>query len=517
MEGNIMMYYFIKKFSTAKIMLLILALVFAVTTNQIYIGNAHAINIVNSTSTNLASRTGIVGKFAGGIVEGVSVVGSKLVSAGDIVLTKLNATDSRITTAMNASTTGLVGTMGKVVGFGSRIVLGAAKVALKIPTLAVKAGIYLTAVSSVGTVKLLGSSLGSLQTVSSNTSGNLTTLNTKLTHLYDYTKNLTNNGAPTTNGASTTNLYQYMENVDDTIRYTGTLQQNLTTSQGVVNNIYTGAKSTMNSFSITTKLAGLSLVEIGAKLAYSTASLVAGSAGETSLALAKTIQNLENTKTNLKLLKEMNKTGVINPYVYQQYILLSQQQTTQSQTFLDKVNKSITDSFLKTLTNINLSRNYINQNSSTITNQMNQYSNGANLYQKQISYSALSQYNNGLSNLNNSYSTTGRLQTDFNQATAERTIEASQSSAASLNEGALAERKPNTGIAESNNTAAQTPEAKKANEKYLAAYNKYISILNKDSESGDSQSLDASAALEEYKTAYTEYEAIVNKTSSSNK
>ncbi len=218
---------------------------------------------------------------------------------------------------------------------------------------------------------------------------------------------------------------------------------------------------------------------------------------------------MEYTKANLRLIKEMNKQGIINPYLYQQYLTQSQQAINQSQNLFGTANQNINNSYLNTLSNINQTRNYITTNNTSLTNQMNQY--GNSLYTQNLSYDTLNQYNNNFSNLNNTYTqvngTFGNAQPSNLQTTS--TVTSTLSNLFNFNEGATAERKPNEGSAASVETRDQSPEVRKAYENYMAAYNKYIDLLAKDSEDG--QAADVSSALEEYKKAYTEYETLSNK------
>jgi len=458
---------------------------------------------------------GALARFFGGIVDGVTFVGGKVVYAGEKAITGLNNVNGRIAMGMAASTTGLVGAIGKVLGFGARVVIGAAKVAITIPVLATKAGIYLTTVSCVGTVRLLGSGLNALKNITGNSTSGLNQLNYNVSNLSNQTLAFGTNPQNTNYYTNNSNLpanynnQQFGNQLNNTLLYTNQLQQNMTTSQGVVNTIQQGAQKTMTNFKINTKIAGITLLELGTKLVYKTASLLSGSASSVSLALGQSIQNMEYTKANLRLIKEMNKQGIINPYLYQQYLTQSQQAINQSQNLFGTANQNINNSYLNTLSNINQTRNYITTNNTSLTNQMNQY--GNSLYTQNLSYDTLNQYNNNFSNLNNTYTqvngTFGNAQPSNLQTTS--TVTSTLSNLFNFNEGATAERKPNEGSAASVETRDQSPEVRKAYENYMAAYNKYIDLLAKDSEDG--QAADVSSALEEYKKAYTEYETLSNK------
>ncbi|HNY11028.1 MAG TPA: hypothetical protein PKK26_05500, partial [Candidatus Wallbacteria bacterium] len=56
----------------------------------------------------------------------------------------------------------------------------------------------------------------------------------------------------------------------------------------------------------------------------------------------------------------------------------------------------------------------------------------------------------------------------------------------------------------------ENAEVKKAQEKYTAAYDKYIKALNS---SADAKSEDINSALEEYKNAYGEYQKLAESAS----
>lgn len=499
-------------------------------------GSANYNNYYNTTTGNNYYNTqmgqtaqklggGALARFFGGIVDGVTFVGGKVVYAGEKAITGLNNVNGRIAMGMAASTTGLVGAIGKVLGFGARVVIGAAKVAVTIPVLATKAGIYLTTVSCVGTVRLLGSGLNALKNITGNSTNGLNQLNYNVSNLSNQTLAFGTNPQNTNYYTNNSNLpanynnQQFGNQLNNTLLYTNQLQQNMTTNQGVVNTIQQGAQKTMTNFKINTKIAGITLLELGTKLVYKTASLLSGSASSVSLALGQSIQNMEYTKANLRLIKEMNKQGIINPYLYQQYLTQSQQAINQSQNLFGTANQNINNSYLNTLSNINQTRNYITTNSTDLTNQMNQY--GNSLYTQNLPYNTLNQYNTNFSNLNNTYTqvngTFGNPQPSNSQTTSTVTSTLSNlfnlnegaSAERKPNEGATAERKPNEGAAASVETRDQSPEVRKAYENYMAAYNKYIDLLAKDSEDG--KAADASSALEEYKKAYTEYETLSNK------
>jgi len=491
--------------------------------NNYYNNNAN--NYYNTTGNNYYNAQmgqtaqklggGALARFFGGIVDGVTFVGGKVVYAGEKAITGLNNVNGRIAMGMAASTTGLVGAIGKALGFGARVVIGAAKVAVTIPVLAAKAGIYLTTVSCVGTVRLLGSGLNALKNITGNSTSGLNQLNYNVSSLSNQTLAFganpqnTNYYTYNSNLPANFNNQQFGNQLNNTLLYTNQLQQNMTTSQGVVNTIQLGAQKTMSNFKINTKIAGITLLELGAKLVYKTASLLSGSASSVSLALGQSIQNMEYTKANLRLIKEMNKQGIINPYLYQQYLTQSQQAINQSQNLFGTANQNINNSYLTTLSNINQTRNYINTNNLAITNQMNQY--GNSLYTQNLPYNALNQYNNNFLALNNAYTqvngTFGNPQPSNMQTTS--TVNSTISNLFNFNEGASAERKPDEGSAASVETRDQSPEVRKAYENYMAAYNKYIGLLAKDSEDG--KAADVSSALEEYKKAYSEYEALSNK------
>ncbi len=458
---------------------------------------------------------GALARFFGGIVDCVSFVGNKVVYAGEKAITGLNNTSSNISMGMAASTTGLMGAIGKALGFGARVVIGAAKVAITIPVLAAKAGIYLTTAACVGTVRLLGGGLDALKTITGNSTNSLNQLNYNVNNLYNQTQvfgsNPSNANYYVNNSNISTNFnnQQFGNQLNNTLLYTNQLQQNMTTSQGIVNSIQLGAQKTMTNFKINARIAGITLLELGTKLVYKTASLLSGSASSVSLALGQSIQNMENTKTNLRLIKAMNEQGVINPYLYQQYLSQSQQAVNQSQNLFYTANQSINNSYLNTLSNINQTGNYINANNQLITNQMNQY--GNSLYTQNIPYSTLNQYNTSFSNLNNTYSqingTFGNSQPANMQTTS--TVSSTLSNIFNLNEGAAAERKPDTGAAASVETRDQSPEIRKAYDAYINAYNKYVELLSKDGE--DNKAADVNTALEDYKKAYSDYEAAVSK------
>lgn len=482
------------------------------TGNYNYYTTPGTAGVIGQTAYKLGG--GALGKFFGGIIDTVSFVGGKLVYGGEKVINGLNNVSGRINMGMAASTTGLVGAVGKVLGFGARVVIGAAKVAITIPVLAVKAGVYLTTLACAGTVRVLGGGLNALKNIVGSNSANLNQLNFSVTGLArDTVRALgtqnTNYYVTGSNLPATFNNQQFGTQLNNTMLYANQVQQNMITSQGVVNTIQTGAQKTMSNFKINTRLAGITLLELGTKLVYKTASLVSGSASTVSMALAQSIQNMEMTKANLRLLKQLNSQGVVNPYMYQQYLSQAQQGVYNSQNLFGTANQSIDSSYLSTLSNINQTRNYINSNGQLITNQMNQY--GNSLYTQNMPYNAFNQYNNGFNTLNNSYSqlngTFGYAQPANQQTTS--TTSTTLSNLFNLNEGAAAERKPDTGSAASVENREQSPEAKKAYENYLAAYNKYVDLLSKDGEDGSAA--DASAALEEYKKAYAEYEAVINK------
>jgi hypothetical protein len=487
------------------------------TTGNNYYNTTTGNNYYNTQMGQTAQKLGggALARFFGGIVDGVTFVGGKVVYAGEKAITGLNNVNGKIAMGMAASTTGLVGAIGKALGFGARVVIGAAKVAITIPVLATKAGIYLTTVSCVGTVRLLGSGLNALKNITGNSTSGLNQLNYNVSNLSNQTlafgTNPQNTNYYTNNSNFPTNFnnQQFGNQLNNTLLYTNQLQQNMTTSQGVVNTIQLGAQKTMTNFKINTKIAGITLLELGTKLVYKTASLLSGSASSVSLALGQSIQNMEYTKANLRLIKEMNKQGIVNPYLYQQYLTQSQQSINQSRNLFGTANQNINNSYLSTLSNINQTRNYINTNNPAITNQMNQY--GNSLYTQNLPYNTLNQYNNNFSNLNNTYTqvngTFGNPQPANMQTTS--TVNSTISNLFNFNEGASAERKPNEGAAASVETRDQSPEVRKAYENYMAAYNKYIDLLAKDSEDG--KAADVSSALEDYKKAYSEYETLSNK------
>ncbi|HBC76123.1 MAG TPA: hypothetical protein DC017_14980 [Candidatus Wallbacteria bacterium] len=483
-------------------------------------------NYYTTTPNNLSAVTGLtaqklgggaLAKFFGGIIDGVSFVGGKAVYAGEKAIFGLTNVSGRINMGMAASTTGLVGTIGKVLGFGARVVIGAAKVAITIPVLAVKAGVYLTTLACAGTVRVLGGGLNALKTIVGANNNNVNQLGYSITGLARETVQSlgTQNVNYNVNGANLPvnyNNQQFGTQLNNSMLYANQVQQNMTTSQGLVNTIQTGAQKTMNNFKINTKLAGITLLELGTKLVYKTASLVSGSASNVSLALAQSIMNMENTKTNLRLLKQLNSQGVVNPYLYQQYLSQAQLGVTNSQNLFGTANQNINNSYLSTLSNINQTQNYINSNSLAITNQMNQY--GNSLYTQNLPYNTLNQYNNGYTTLNNSYGTLNGT-FGYSQPANQQTTSTTSNTLSNLfnfNEGASAERKPDTGSAAGVENREQSPEVKKAYENYLASYNKYIELISKDGQDG--KAVDSSAALEEYKKAYSEYEAVANKAAS---
>lgn len=456
---------------------------------------------------------GALARFFGGIVDAVTFVGNKVVYAGEKAIVGLNNTSGRINMGMAASTTGLVGAIGKVLGFGARVVIGAAKVAITIPVLATKAGIYLTTVACVGTVRLLGGGLNALKNIVGISSSGVNQVNYNVSNLYNQTQVLgtqnTNYYTTGSNFPSTFNNQQFGNNLNNTLLYANQVQQNMTTSQGLVNTIQLGAQKTMSTFKANAKIAGITLLELGAKLVYKTSELLSGSASSVSLALAQSIQNMEITKAQLRLIKALNKQGIVNPALYQQYLALAQSSLTQSQYALGNANQNINNSYLSTLSNINQTTNYINSNGSMITNQMNQY--GNSLYTQNLPYNAFNQYNSNLTTLNNSYSTVNGTFGNAQPANLQNTSTTSStlSNLFNLNEGASAERKPNQGAAAAIETRDQSPEVRKAYDNYMASYNKYIDLLAKDGESANAN--DISAALEEYKNAYSEYEAVSGK------
>jgi len=470
---------------------------------------------------------GVVGGFLGGTMDFVNFVGGKIVYGGNRLLNGLTNATGNIATGVAYSTTGLVGTMGNVLGIGGRIILGAAKVALTIPILALKAGIFLTAVATVGTVRLLGAGLDILKSIVGTSATGVHTLDTNLTNLYNQTGTFGTITPSTTyqvgtTGAQNFNSQQFGQNVNNTYTYANTLQQNLTTNQGIANSIGLSAQKIKNDMAIDTKLAGLTIVELGKKLAYTTASLVSGSASQTSLVLGQSIQNIEYTKAQLKMIKAMNDSGTVNPYLCQQYIIQAKAKLKQANAILNTANQSISNSYLATLTNIQNTRNYLNQNNATITNQMNSYGTG-NIYQQTIPYTTLNTYNSNVNYLNGTYSnfnsltyaTVPQQSTTFsNSATTSNTTGVAantgltffdQSQTAERQNAATDTAARVTSAAPAATDAAATTagtDIRSLQEKYTAAYTKYVNLAA----AGDDKAAEAGAALEEYKKAYLDFQ-----------
>jgi len=416
---------------------------------------------------------------------------------------------------IGTATNGLIGSVGNVLGFGARMVIGAAKVALTLPVLAVKATVYLAVKVIAGTVNLLGRGIGAVKSILTGSSAGVNTLNYQVGNLYNQTTVLgtANTNYNTTNTAAGFNNQQFGTNLNNTYNYANNLQQNLTYNQGLVNTINTGATQAMSNFSINTKLLGLNVIELTTKLAYGTAKLLSGAASQTSQALAQTIAGIEYTKANLRAIKQLNKQGVVNPYLYQQYLGQSQQTLNNSSALLYKANQTVDNSYFGTLSNINTNRGYLIQNGAATTNQMNLLGTSGNIYSQQVANNAYNQYNNGYTALTNTYggvynsNTFGTPQTS-NQLTSTPTTSSLSSTLANIgfNQGS-AERSVTSSATLGGNENA---EVKKAQEKYTAAYDKYIKTLNSGDNAGSS---DITSALEEYKSAYGEYQKLAESAS----
>jgi len=415
---------------------------------------------------------------------------------------------------VGTATSGFLGSIGNVLGFGARMVIGAAKVALTIPVLAVKATVYLAVKAVAGTVNLLGRGIGALKSIVTGTSTGVNNLNYQVGNLYNQTTVLgnANTNYQTTNTAVGFNNQQFGTNLNNTYTYANNLQQNATYNQGIVNTINTGATKAMSNLSINTKLLGLNVVELTVKLAYGTAKLLSGAASQVSQALAQTIAGIEYTKANLRAIKQLNKQGVVNPYLYQQYLGQSQQTLNNSSALLYNANQTVDNSYFSTLSNINTSRGYLIQNGTATTNQMNLLGTSGNIYSQQIANNGYTQYNNGNTALTNTYggvynsNSFGTPQT-ANQITSTPTTNTLSSTLANIgfNQGS-AERSVTSATLGGNENA----EVKKAQEKYTAAYDKYIKTLNS---SDNAKSEDINSALEEYKGAYGEYQKLAESAS----
>lgn len=468
------------------------------------------VNGVSSTYSNAGrvygqSVGGAVGAFLGGTMDVVSFVGGKIVYGGTRVLNGLANATGNIGTGIGYASSGLVGTMGNVLGLGGRIILGAAKVALTIPILALKAGIYLTALATVGTVRLLGAGLNILKSIVGTSAAGVNTLGNNLNNLYTQAGVLGTTGTVTYNN----NCQQFGQNVNNTYTYANTLQQNMVTNQGIANSVSLSAQKIKNDMSINANLAGLTLVEVGKKLAYATASLVCGSASQTSLVLGQTIQNIEYTKAQLKQIKAMNDSGMVNPLLCKQYIADAKLKLDQANALLKGANQSINNSYFNTLTNIQNSRAYITQNNAMITNQMNTYGT-SNIYQQTIPYNTLNTYNSNVNYLNNTYSsynpvtyaTVPQATTNF----ANSSVTSNTTGTVSANTGMLFFDQ--TQSSERQNAPAETSAApastdlRTLQEKYTAAYKKYIELAA----AGDDKASAANAALEEYRKAYLDFQ-----------
>lgn len=479
---------------------------------------------------------GTLGSFIGGSMDLVSFSGNKVVSAGNVAINGLANAKGAINNGMAAATSGLVGTFGKVLGFGGRVIAGAAKAALTIPMLAIKAGVYLTAVATAGTVRILGAGLNALRNVTDSTTAGIGNLSTQTNNLYTNVNTAFGNSMQNVNyqvnstATQNFNNQTFGYNLNNTITYANTLQQTTIANQGLVGVVQTSAANAMNDFSANTQIAKLSIIEVGRKLAYNTAVLLHGAASNSAVALSLSIKNIETAKTQLKSLKAMNDNGVINPAVYKQYLSQIKTQLDQAQASLKTTSQSINSAYLTTLSNINGTRNYLNQNNVQITNQMNQfgYYTSYTISANSTTYgylSQLNQYNTNLTTLNNTYNNTyNTIQNSNNFGNSGSGISNTTSTASTLksliglNESGSAERQVSADAASSDNTISknqsietstggENAESKAAYDKYMAAYNKYTTVLANDSDN----SAEVDKALDEYKTAYENYQQVYQK------